>query len=116
MATDKNQMSAFWQLWDAHPQYIIFGLIVVSLAEAISGIATTTGRESGQRAPGDFNFDPLNYSKGDPAKYAKLQEQEVANGRLAMFGASGALLQGMTHGPQEGILSNMMTALRDNSF
>ena len=95
MATAKNQMEAFWQLWDAQPQYIAFGLIFVGIVEMIGGIATTSGRESGQRAPGDFGLDPLKI-KGDKAKMNKLQLQEIKNGRLAMWAAAGEILQGWT--------------------
>eukprot|EP00586_Coscinodiscus_wailesii_P000083 CAMPEP_0172477974 /NCGR_PEP_ID=MMETSP1066-20121228/1608_1 /TAXON_ID=671091 /ORGANISM="Coscinodiscus wailesii, Strain CCMP2513" /LENGTH=193 /DNA_ID=CAMNT_0013237085 /DNA_START=94 /DNA_END=672 /DNA_ORIENTATION=+ len=85
MATTKCQMDAFWEIWNAHPQYIAFGLIMITIIESISGVATTAGRESGERAPGDFGLDPLGYGKGDPAKFARLQAQEIANGRLAMW-------------------------------
>jgi light-harvesting complex I chlorophyll a/b binding protein 1 len=114
MATDKCQMDAFWQIWGAHPQYIVFALIMISITEMISGIATTTGRESGERAPGDFGLDPLGYGKGDAAKYARLQGQEIANGRLAMFAAAGEIMQGCsTH---DGAIENLMTSLKDNAF
>jgi light-harvesting complex I chlorophyll a/b binding protein 1 len=114
MVTAKNQIDAFWQFWDAHPQYIAFGLIMIMFTEAITGIATTTGRESGERAPGDFGLDPLGFMKGDPAKAERLKAQEVANGRLAMFASAGMIVQGCTTG--EGAVENLMTALRDNSF
>ena len=114
MATDKCQMDAFWQIWGAHPQYIAFGLIMIMIVETISGIAATSGRESGERAPGDFGLDPLGYSKGDPEAFARLQAQEIANGRLAMWAAAGELMQGCsTH---QGAIENLMTSLKDNSF
>lgn len=113
-ATAKCQMDSFWQLWNSHPQYIAFGLIMVMIIEMISGIATTTGRESGDRAPGDFGLDPLGFKKGDATKYARLEAQEVANGRLAMFAAAGLLMQGCsTH---EGGIENLMSSLSANSF
>lgn len=114
MADSKNQMVAFWQLWNAHPQYIVFAFIMVGLAEMIGGIATTTGRESGQREPGYFGFDPLRFAKGDPAKYERLKAQEIANGRLAMFAAMGEIVQGMT--TDEGAVGNLVTALKQNAF
>merc|ERR1711862_981791 len=67
-ATAKCQMDAFWQIWNSHPQYVAFGIIMIMITETISGIATTTGRETGERAPGDFGLDPLGFMKGDPAK------------------------------------------------
>ena len=112
--TAKNQIEAFWQFWDLHPQYIAFGFILIGITEMISGIATTTGRESGEREPGNFGFDPLGFGKGDPAKYERLKAQEVANGRLAMFAAAGELLQGMT--TDEGAVGNLLTSLKVNSF
>ncbi|KAG7361777.1 chlorophyll A-B binding protein [Nitzschia inconspicua] len=114
MVTAKNQIDAFWQFWDAHPQYIAAALILIMITEAVSGIATTTGRESGERAPGDFGLDPLGFMKGDAAKTEKLKEQEVANGRLAMWAAAGMIVQGCTTG--ESATENLLTALRDNSF
>lgn len=114
MATSKCQMDAFWEIWNAHPQYIAFGLIMIMLIETMSGIATTTGRETGERAPGDFGLDPLGYGKGDPDKFARLQAQEIANGRLAMWAAAGLLMQGCT--THQGGIENLMTALKDNSF
>jgi light-harvesting complex I chlorophyll a/b binding protein 1 len=105
-ATAKCQMDAFWQIWNSHPQYIAFGLIMIMIIEAISGIATTSGRESGDRAPGDFGFDPLGFKQSsDPEKYARLQMNEIANGRLAMWAAAGMILQGCT--THEGALENL---------
>jgi light-harvesting complex I chlorophyll a/b binding protein 1 len=114
MATAKCQMDSFWQIWGAHPQYIAFALIMIMITEMISGIAATQGRESGERAPGDFGLDPLGYGKGDPEKFARLQAQEIANGRLAMWAAAGEIVQGCT--THQGALENLMTSLRDNSF
>jgi light-harvesting complex I chlorophyll a/b binding protein 1 len=114
MVTAKNQMEAFWQFWDAHPQYIAAAFIMIMMTEAVSGIATTTGRESGERAPGDFGLDPLGFMKGDPAKAEKLKEQEVANGRLAMWAAVGMIVQGLSTG--DSATGNLVTALSDNSF
>ena len=108
MATAKNQMDAFWQLWGAHPQYVVAAFIMIMFVEAVSGIATTSGRESGQRAPGDFGFDPLGFKKGDPEKYKRLEAQEVANGRLAMWAAAGEIMQGMT--TDAGALENFQSA------
>merc|ERR1712176_575407 len=113
-ATAKCQMDAFWQIWNSHPQYIAFALILITIIEAISGIATTTGRESGDRAPGDFGLDPLGFLRGDPAKARRLEEQEIANGRLAMWAAAGLIMQGCT--THQGGIENLMQSLSDNSF
>jgi len=113
-ATAKCQMDAFWQLWNSHPQYVAFGLIMITIIETISGIATTTGRESGEREPGDFGLDPLGFGNGDAAAFDRLKTQEVKNGRLAMWAAAGLLMQGCT--THQGGIENMMQALSDNSF
>jgi light-harvesting complex I chlorophyll a/b binding protein 1 len=114
MATDKCQMDAFWQLWGAHPQYVAFALIMITIIEMISGIAATSGRESGERAPGDFGLDPLGFAKGDADAFARLQAQEIANGRLAMWAAAGELVQGCT--THKGAIENLMQSISDNSF
>lgn len=106
MATAKNQMEAFWQFWNAHPQYIAFSFILIGITEMISGIATTTGRESGMRAPGDFGFDPLGFMKGkSAAEVETLKLKEVTNGRTAMWATAGLIMQGMTTG--QGGLENL---------
>jgi light-harvesting complex I chlorophyll a/b binding protein 1 len=102
-ATAKNQIEAFWQLWAAHPQYIVASLIFIGIVEMISGIATTSGRESGQRAPGDFGVDPLSI-KGT-AKWDKYATNEILNGRLAMWAAAGEIMQGCT--TPDGALGNL---------
>merc|ERR1719171_1044153 len=43
--------------------------------------------------PGDLGFDPANIRPKDPTKLRLMQERELANGRLAMLGAAGFLLQ-----------------------
>ena len=60
-----------------------------------SGVAITEGRKSGDRAPGDFGFNPLNFGK-TAASQKDLATKEIRNGRLAMWAAAGILLQGST--------------------
>ena len=114
MATNKSQMDAFWQLWNAHPQYIAFALILITIIETISGIAVTSSRPSGSRAPGDFYLDPLGFSKSEPEKFRRLQVQEIKNGRLAMWAASGLLLQGCT--THQGGIEALQSSIQANSF
>jgi light-harvesting complex I chlorophyll a/b binding protein 1 len=113
-ATAKCQMDSFWQLWNSHPQYIAFAIIMITIVEMISGIATTTGRENGIREPGDFGLDPLQFGAGDAAKFERLKTQEIKNGRLAMWAAAGLLVQGCT--THEGGIENIMKAMVDNAF
>lgn len=114
MATAKCQTDAFWQIWGAHPQYIAFALIMIGIIEMISGIAATQGRSTGCRGPGEFGLDPLGFSKGDAEGFKKLQAQEIANGRLAMWAAAGEIMQGCT--THKGAIENLMQSLSDNSF
>ncbi|CAM9598371.1 unnamed protein product [Ectocarpus sp. 8 AP-2014] len=90
-----NQMKLFWEVWAEKPQYVAAGIIFCGIAEIISGIATSLGQESGDRAPGDFGIDPFNLDK-NPEKKAKLELQEIKNGRLAMWAAAGMIMQGLT--------------------
>lgn len=73
----------------------------------ISGIATTMGQESGERAPGDFGLDPFKL-ENNPAKKAKYELQEVKNGRLAMWAAAGMIMQGVT--TDGGALNNLFVS------
>jgi len=114
MCTAKNQMDAFWQFWNAHPQYIAASLIFITFSEAFSGIAATSGRESGEREPGDFGLDPLGFMKGSAASVERLKAQEIANGRLAMWAAAGIIVQGMT--TDNSATGNLMQSLVDNGF
>ena len=97
-ATLKSQTDSFWQIWDAHPSYIGAMVFFVSLLEFISGIATTYGKTGvTDRKPGDFGLDPLKLqTPGNEKKFADMQLKEIKNGRLAMWGAAGLLLQGVT--------------------
>ncbi|CAN0011838.1 unnamed protein product [Ectocarpus sp. 12 AP-2014] len=90
-----NQMKLFWEVWAEKPQYVAAGFIFCGIAEIISGIATSLGQESGDRAPGDFGIDPFKLDQ-NPDKKAKLELQEVKNGRLAMWAAAGMIMQGLT--------------------
>ncbi len=43
--------------------------------------------------PGDVGFDPLNLKPSDPEEFATMQTKELQNGRLAMLGAMGMIVQ-----------------------
>jgi hypothetical protein len=66
-------------------------LLWLSFLEVFGTIALFETLE-GKRAPGDFKFDPLNFSKND-ATAKRYALAEVKNGRLAMMG-----IGGMVHG------------------
>ena len=83
--------------------YLFSHYTPLSHKTVFSGIAVTEGRKSGDRAPGDFGFNPLNFGK-TPATAKDLALKEIRNGRLAMWAAAGILLQGATTG--SGALEN----------
>jgi len=45
------------------------------------------------KLPGDLGFDPLGLKPKDPKAYMELQNKELSNGRLAMFGIMGMIAQ-----------------------
>merc|ERR1719159_93413 len=59
--------------------------------DPVTRTASQTLREG--YIPGDLGFDPANIRPKDPAQLRVMQERELANGRLAMMGAAGFLLQ-----------------------
>lgn len=95
LPTGKNQVELFWTCFDRNPAPIFAAIIFMGLVELFSGFAITEGRKSGDRAPGDFGFNPLKFGKtADTQK--DFAVKEIRNGRLAMWAAAGILLQGAT--------------------
>jgi light-harvesting complex I chlorophyll a/b binding protein 1 len=43
--------------------------------------------------PGDVSFDPLNLKPTDPEDFAAMSARELNNGRLAMIGVAGFIVQ-----------------------
>jgi hypothetical protein len=67
-------------------------LILASAFETIALFATMQMLNGEtDRKPGQFYFDPLGFGK--PADMAKLQVNEIKNGRLAMIAFSGIVTQ-----------------------
>jgi len=48
--------------------------------------------------PGDIGFDPLGLKPSDASEYEKMQTKELQNGRLAMIGAIGMIVQEQVSG------------------
>lgn len=93
LPTTKNQVAAFWECVDSNPGPIFASVIFLGMVELISGIAVTEGRKSGDRAPGDFYFNPLKLGRTEAQK-KEFATKEIRNGRLAMWAAAGMLMQG----------------------
>lgn len=91
LADGRSQMDVFWDALDEHPNAIVSATLFIGIVELIMGVAITKGRDSGDRAPGDYKFNPLMF-KVTP----ELAEKEIANGRLAMWAMAGIILQGVT--------------------
>lgn len=104
MPDSKNVVTAFWDSFDRNPGPIFAGFIAIGIIEIFSGIAVTEGRKSGDRAPGEFGFNPLNMGKTEASR-KDLALKEVRNGRLAMWAAAGMLMQAST--TDEGLLGNL---------
>lgn len=68
-----------------------------------------SGKSTAQLAPGyingDLDFDPLGLKPKDDAGFALMQTKEINNGRLAMIGAAGMLVQELVSG--KGILESL---------
>jgi hypothetical protein len=95
----------------------VLGLIIAALElnRALVGFkrpdASTLGRVSSDSGtlfqdlnddyyPGDVGFDPLGLKPEDGEEFAELQTKELQNGRLAMLGASGMILQELVNGKE----------------
>jgi hypothetical protein len=73
-------------------------LFVASVVEVCAGVPAIEQMMKGSdRAPGDFAFDPLGFSK-DPKGAKKYATNEVKNGRLAMLAFSGIITQAVLSG------------------
>jgi len=50
--------------------------------------------------PGDVGFDPLGLKPSDPAEFEALHTKELQNGRLAMIGIAGMVVQEIVNGKE----------------
>ena len=91
--TTSNQVKALWECVDTNAGPIFASIIFIGIVEIFSGIAITTGRSTGDRAPGDYGFNPVRFGNTDVTA-KDFATKEIRNGRLAMWAAAGMLLQG----------------------
>jgi len=74
---------------------------VLALIAGLEFIGSVALKETfdGNRAPGDFGFDPLGFSaKGTPQDKANLAAKEIENGRAAMLAFAGIVTQAVATG------------------
>ena len=86
-----------------------FAFAVVGLISIIEGLSVqknwADGKVRGDIIPGDLNWDPLGLRPTEPEALAALQTKEINNGRLAMIGVAGMIVQELVNG--KGILENL---------
>lgn len=84
--SSKAGYGALSQIYNERPE-AIWQILV-----ALGAIEVSSLFSNGQGSAGDLGFDPLNFKSKYPEQDA-MQLRELKNGRLAMLGASGLLLQ-----------------------
>ena len=92
------------------PDVPLFGVLfpvflIVNVSEALRAnrgwVDPATGQLFSLREsyyPGDLEFDPLGIKPRDGAKFADIQNKELANGRLAMIAVAGMCVQELVNG------------------
>lgn len=67
---------------------------------SVSGSGTMFQDLNDEYYPGDVGFDPLGLKPNDPDEFAELHTKELQNGRLAMLGAAGMIVQELVNGKE----------------
>ncbi|CAM9638762.1 unnamed protein product [Discosporangium mesarthrocarpum] len=82
---------AFWVAATTGIAFIEYQAITQGWGEVDS--TTGTGNLKPEYTPGDLGFDPLGLNPEDPEALKTMQTKELNNGRLAMIGVAGMLVQ-----------------------
>jgi hypothetical protein len=86
-----------------------FATFIIGLISIIEGYGVQQLWKGGKMRidviNGDLGWDPLGLKPSDAPAFAKLQTQEINNGRLAMIAVAGMLVQELVNG--KGILENL---------
>ncbi|CAM9483362.1 unnamed protein product [Ascophyllum nodosum] len=98
-------VSHFQEITAQYPKFWVFSLLGMAfieyntIAKAFETPSTVTG-EGGLKkdySPGDLGFDPLGLKPQDEEELRVIQTKELNNGRLAMIGVAGMLVQELVH-------------------
>lgn len=74
-------------------------LTLIAALEFIGVVALKQTLDGSGRKPGEFGFDPANFTKGkSTSEIAKLEAQELENGRTAMLAISGLVTAAVATG------------------
>lgn len=77
----------------------MYQILTLIAALEFIGIVALKQTFDGSRMPGDFGFDPLGFYNGKSSdQKAKLQAQELENGRTAMLAFAGIVTQAVVTG------------------
>lgn len=86
-----------------------FAFAIVGLISIIEGLGVQRNWADGKMRtdiiPGNLNWDPLGLKPSDADALAVMQTKELNNGRLAMIGAAGMIVQELVNG--KGIFENL---------
>ncbi|CAN0235890.1 unnamed protein product [Ectocarpus sp. 6 AP-2014] len=85
------QFPEFWAFSLLGMAFIEYNTITKAYAEPSA--VTGEGGLREEYSPGNLGFDPLNLKPKDQAGLEKMQTKELNNGRLAMIGIAGMLVQ-----------------------
>ncbi|CAM9595870.1 unnamed protein product, partial [Hapterophycus canaliculatus] len=96
----------FQEITAQFPEFWAFALLGMALVEyktimtafAEPSFVTGEGGLKDEYNPGDLGFDPLNIKPKTQAALEKMQTKELNNGRLAMIGTAGMLVQELVNG------------------
>ena len=84
---------------------LIVGIIALIESNGIQKVWGADGKMKAGIVNGDLGFDPLSLKPSDEDQLALVQTKELNNGRLAMIGVAGMLVQELING--KGIFENL---------
>jgi len=86
-----------------------FAFFIVGLISIIEGLGVqrnwADGKMRSDIVNGDLGWDPLGLKPADADAFEAMQTKELNNGRLAMIGAAGMIVQELVNG--KGVLENL---------